>query len=176
MTDERIAQADLMRAISQLPRGSAVVVRHYSLALEERRALFDQVRQAARRRGCVVLLAGDALLAKRWGADGHHSRSRSRVMAGKRWLHSAPVHGHRELVEAVRKGADAVLISPMFATRSHPGAAPLGAVRFAALARQSLVPVIALGGVHPRHAALVRALDAAGFAAIDGLLPRSAPI
>ena len=176
MTDERIAPGVLMRAISRLPRGSAVVVRHYGLALEERRALFERVRRAARRRGCIVLLAGEALLAKRWGADGHHGRSRRPAMAGRRWLHSAPVHGHRELREAVRNGADVVLISPLFATRSHPGAAPLGAVRFAALARQSLVPVIALGGVHPRHAALVRALGAVGFAAIDGLMPRSAPI
>ena len=171
MTDERIAQADLLRAIARLPRGSAVVVRHYSLALEERRALFDQVRRAAQRRGCLVLLAGDPALAKRWGADGHHGRSRIRGMAGKRWLHSAPVHDHAELVAVVRNGADAVLISPLFATRSHPGASALGPARFAALAHCSPLPVIALGGVHPRHARFVRMLGAVGFAAIDGLAP-----
>ena len=170
MTDERIAQADLMRAIARLPRGSAVVVRHYSLALEERRALFNQVRQAARRRGCVVLLAGDAPLAKLWSADGYHGRARGRAMVGKSWLHSAPVHDDAELVAAIRNGADAVLISPLFTTRSHPGASALGPARFAALARRSPLPVIALGGVHPRHARLVRMLGAVGFAAIDGLV------
>lgn len=65
-----------------------------------------------------------------------------------------------------------MLVSPLFATRSHPGAKPLGSARFAALARLSPVPVIALGGVKPRHAGLIRRLGAAGFAAIDGLVPR----
>lgn len=175
MTDERITQADLMRGISRLPRGSAVVVRHYSLALEARRTLFDSVKKAARRRGCRVLLAGDPALAKHWGADGHHGRMGRPPMAGRRWLHSAPVHDHAQLMEAGHHGADAVLISPLFATRSHPGAPALGAARFATLARQSRVPVIALGGVHPRHGRLVRMLGAVGFAAIDGLVRPSRP-
>ena len=164
MTDERVSEADLLRAIARLPHGSAVVLRHYSLAEDARRALFAQVRRAARRRHARVLLAGDARLARAWGADGHHGRA-----PGGNGLHSAPVHDHRELVRAWRAGADVVLISPLFATRSHPGARPLGAFRFAALARQARVPVIALGGVRPRHAALVRRLGASGYAAIDGL-------
>jgi len=35
------------------------------------------------------------------------------------------------------------------------------------------MPVIALGGVRPRHARLIRRLGAAGYAAIDGLTARS---
>lgn len=166
MTDERVAEADLMRAIARLPRGSAVVFRHYSLAQADRHALFLRVRRAARRRHMLLLLAGEAALARRWGADGHHGRTGEG--AG---FHSAPVHDHRELVEAECAGADVLLISPLFATRSHPGARPLGACRFAALARRARVPVVALGGVHPRHAALVSKLGASGYAAIDGLIP-----
>ncbi len=163
MTDERVSEADLLRAIARLPRGSAVVLRHYSLAAAERHALLLRMMRAACRRH-VLLLAGDAELARDWGADGYHGRAR-----GKAGLHSAPVHNHRELVQAEHAGADVLLISPLFATRSHPGARMLGAFRFAALARQARVPVIALGGVKPRHAALVRRLGARGYAAIDGL-------
>jgi len=170
MTDERIAQAALLRAVARLPRGSAVVVRHYGLGEAARRALFEAVRRAGRRRGLMLLLAGDADQARAWGADGHHGRGRAR--RGRPWLHSAPVHDHRELVVAIRAGADVVLISPLFATRSHPGAPPLGPARFAALARRAGVPAIALGGVRRRHAALVRRLSARGLAAIDGLVAR----
>jgi thiamine-phosphate pyrophosphorylase len=168
MTDERIATPVLLRAIARLPRGAAIIVRHYSLTEDERRALFDLVRKAARPRGALMLLAGDAAMARAWGADGHHGRTAARFQA-ERWLHSAPVHDHRELLAAQRVGADVLLVSPLFATRSHPGAAFLGVSRFAALARAATVPVIALGGVRPRHAGLVRRLGAAGFAAIDGL-------
>jgi thiamine-phosphate pyrophosphorylase len=167
MTDERITQPALLRAIARLPRGSAIVLRHYSLGDLERRALFDRVRRAARPRGALLLLAGNPDLARAWGADGHHGRTPER--SGAAWLHSAPVHDGHELRDAIRAGADAVLLSPLFATRSHPGTRPLGLARFAALARLSPVPVIALGGVRPRHAALIRRLGAAGFAAIDGL-------
>jgi thiamine-phosphate pyrophosphorylase len=170
MTDERVAEADLLRAVTRLPRGSAVVFRHYSLAEVDRRALFGRVKRAALARDALVLLAGDPAQARSWGADGHHGRIGRSFCTQRAWLHSAPVHNHRELVEAERSGADVVLISPLFATRSHPGARPLGADRFAALVRQARVRVIALGGVWPRHAGLVRRLGASGFAAIDGLL------
>ncbi len=171
MTDERVADADLLRAIARLPRGSAVVLRHYSLPEAARRALFGRVKRAARPRHVRVLLAGEARQARAWGADGHHARSGT-GSSGKPWLHSAPVHNHRELRAAQRAGAGALLLSPLCATRSHPGARPLGAFRFAALARAARVPVIALGGVRPRHAALVRQLGASGYAAIDGLMMR----
>jgi len=171
MTDERVAEADLLRAIARMPRGSAVVVRHYGLAGPERRALFDRLRRAAHRRGLCILLAGEARQARDWGADGHHGRSPARSCRPG-WLHSAPVHDHRELVRAERAGATLVMISPLFATRSHPGARPLGPARFTALAGAARTPVIALGGVHLRHIGLVRRLGAAGIAAIDGLTRR----
>jgi thiamine-phosphate pyrophosphorylase len=59
-----------------------------------------------------------------------------------------------------------VLLSPVYPTRSHPGAATLGPVRFHLLAARSAVPVIALGGMN-RHRA--RHLPSRKWAAIQGL-------
>ncbi|MCW2386019.1 MULTISPECIES: thiamine phosphate synthase [unclassified Sphingobium] len=173
MSDERVATDDLLRAIARLPRQSALILRHYRLDPIARRALFNQVRRAAHKRHCRILLAGDADMARHWGADGHHGPTAG--PRDPRWLHSAPAHGHKEMRAAQRAGADVVLLSPLFRTRSHPGARPLGPARFAALARLATLPVIALGGVHPHHAALVRRLGAVGYAAIDGLTPRRGP-
>jgi thiamine-phosphate pyrophosphorylase len=64
--------------------------------------------------------------------------------------------------------ADAVVLSPVFATRSHPGATPLGPLRFRLLARRAGLPVIALGGMDARRA---RRIGATRWAAIDGLIP-----
>jgi thiamine-phosphate pyrophosphorylase len=79
------------------------------------------------------------------------------------------VHDRRELRHAERAGVDTVFLSPLFATRSHPGIKPLGAVRFAALARSTSVPVMALGGVAPRNQRQIAMLGATGFGAIDSL-------
>jgi thiamine-phosphate pyrophosphorylase len=62
-----------------------------------------------------------------------------------------------------------VFLSPLFPTRSHPGAGALGRIGFAALARQAKAPVIALGGVRAKHRHMLRGIGAAGWAAIDGL-------
>jgi thiamine-phosphate pyrophosphorylase len=84
-------------------------------------------------------------------------------------MHSAPAHDAREMRAAMRAGADLIFLSPLFPTRSHPGGAALGRRRFAALAGQVSIPVIALGGMHGGHARMLRDIGASGWAAIDGL-------
>lgn len=172
-TDERITTAALIGALERLPRGSGVLFRHYSLPNDERRHLFDRVRRIARRRRLRVFLAGTPERALRWGADGWHGRNRPKALSCSRLLHSAPVHDHRELAAARQLGADLLFLSPVFATRSHPGKAALGTMRFAALCRQAEVPVMALGGMNPHRARHVQQLGAAGWGAIDALIPPS---
>jgi len=166
MTDERQGEG-LWPALHDLPRGSGVIFRHHALAPDARRALFDRVRRVARARGLVLLLAGPPALARGWRADGFHGRRLG--TAYPELCHSAPAHDARELVEAQRSGADLVLLSPVHATRSHPGQKPLGRTRFGLLARQSRLPVIALGGMTAPRARTIEALGSQGWAGIDGL-------
>jgi len=148
--------AVLEQALARLPRGSGLVFRHYHLPLAERRARFAKVRRLCRTHGHTAVLAGDA----RWPADGHYGRR----VPGRPYL--ATVHSAREIARANLADAAAVLLSPVFSTRSHPGGATLGPVRFRLLARLSAVPVIALGGMDARRA---RRLRWPCWAAIDGL-------
>lgn len=159
MTDER--QGDgLLPAVERLPaRRAGIVFRHYTLPTAERRALFDRVKAVARRRGLTLLLAGPAVQARIWGADGSHGRGRG---GG---LRTAPAHDLREIRAAERAGAAALFLSPVFPTRSHPGAPALGPERFALLARRTTLPVIALGGLDPERFERLR--GAYGWAAID---------
>jgi thiamine-phosphate pyrophosphorylase len=165
MTDERVGDA-LWPALARLPRGAGVIFRHYATQPAERRRLFDAVRRIARRRGLVLLLAGPPRQAAAWRADGAHGRSPHRRTA-RPLLRTAPVHDARERGRAV---ADAILVSPVFATRSHRGARGIGPLRFAGLARLSRRPVIALGGMTPHRFGRLRALGAYGYAAIDAWL------
>lgn len=162
LTDERVGAA-LWHALERLPRGSGVIFRHY--ATPGRRALFEVVRGIARRRGLVLVLAGAPKLAAAWRADGAHSRS-PHIRTTRPLLRTAPAHDGREL-RAAR--AHAVLLSPVFATRSHPGARALGPLRFAALARRAPVSVIALGGVNAQRHRRLMQLGAYGWAGIDAL-------
>lgn len=145
--------AGLECAVARLPHGSALVFRHYHLPRAERAARLRVLARACRVRGVALVLAGEGYGAARALRRGAH-------------LRLATAHGLREIGDAVRARADAVLLSPVFPTRSHPGGAVLGPVRFLLLARQCPLPVIALGGMTARRA---RALPVHGWAAIDGL-------
>jgi thiamine-phosphate pyrophosphorylase len=164
MTDER--QGDgLLAALARLPNGAGIVFRHYCLAGSERRRLFLKVRSIARRRRLLLILGGPPRLAAAWGADGSHGPGAHRP--SPRLLRSAPVHGLAELKEAERAGADFVFLSPVFPTRSHPGADALGPIRFGLLAGRARLPVIALGGMDPKLAQRLEGFNIYGWAGID---------
>ena len=126
------------------------------------------MRAVARRRGLLLLLAGNARTARAWGADGWHGRRGASAHVRQDMLHSAPVHDVTEMRAAERNGADVLLLSPVFPTRSHRGARALGRVRFALLVRQARRPVIALGGMDAQRWQEMRGTGATGWAAIDG--------
>ena len=88
-----------------------------------------------------------------------------------RLLITAAAHGSRALRAAARAGVDAAVLSPVFATASHPDARPLGPLRFRRLADQCGVPVYALGGVTAATAKALKNSGAVGIAAISGLAP-----
>lgn len=163
MTDERMGE-DLWAALARLPRGSGVVFRHYALPANERRALFAKVARVAARRRLVLVRAGAP--AGR-GEAGVHANARS-VRPG---LYTAPAHSRIEAIRAIRSGAEALFVSPVFTTRSHPGARALGRARFGLLIRGLDISVIALGGMNAQRARSLRAFGIHGWAAIDAWLP-----
>jgi thiamine-phosphate pyrophosphorylase len=160
--------AGLEKALAALPRGSGLIYRHYHLEGPKRLARFRALRRVAKAKakGHMVVLADSALTAQRWGADGIYGAPRALWPRRAGLLHLATAHDLAELGLAARLGADAALLSPVFATASHPGGGTLGAVRFRLLARQARLPVIALGGMNGKRA---RALGWPRWAAIDGL-------
>ena len=157
--------AALERALMRLPRGIGFIFRHYHLPQPERQARFAALARVARGRGHLVILAGTGREARRAGADGAYGAP-ARLAGGGAGFRLVTAHCLREIAYAKRAGADAVLLSPVWPTRSHPGGKSLGALRFLLLARQAGLPVIALGGMtRPR----ARALGFPRWAAIDGL-------
>ncbi|WP_245942096.1 thiamine phosphate synthase [Sphingomonas gilva] len=163
MTDERMGEG-LWDALARLPRGAGVVFRHYATPPAERRALFERIRRIARRRRLTLLVTGDALP----GADGIHGRTARRSHG----LLSRPVHSRIEAIAAARAGADLIFVSPVFPTRSHPGARTLGPVRLGLMLRGIEIPAVALGGMDARGFRRLGSLRLHGWAAIDAWMPK----
>ena len=165
MTDPRLGER-LLSAVRRLPAGSGVIFRHYDLEPKARRTLFRQVARICRQRGHLLFLAGSEGLARHWHADGFHGRQGKRRQSG--FLHSAGIHNARELAEAKRCGADILFISPLYETRSHPGARALGVTAFRRLALlRGDAAIVALGGMSAARARMQDKRVMHGWAAID---------
>ena len=165
LSDERNADV-LESALRSFRQPIGFVYRHYHLPPERRLAEFRRLARIAWRGGHTVILSDSALTAREWGADGIYGAPLALYPRRIELLRIATAHDMREIAQANRVGADAVMLSPVFPTRSHPGAATLGPARFRALASHARMPVIALGGMTGMRA---RQLRWPRWAAIDGL-------
>lgn len=161
---------DPVAAASRLPSGSGLVYRHFGAA--DRHQVARALADACARREIALIIAADAVLACEVEADGIHWPE-ARLTDAKAWrgyfrFQTASAHSVRALNRARRAGMDAALVSTVFASNSPSASAPLGVSRFRNLARQSELPIYALGGVRADNAA--RISDVGGVAAIEGLL------
>ena len=169
LTDgERTPYAEL--TIRALPAGAAVILRDYDAP--NRAALARRLIAIARPRGVVVLIGADITLAREVGADGVHLPRWAPPPNGNSGLIiTCAAHNARELERAAAIGAKAALLSPAFATESHPGASALAAKKFKALAAAAPVSVLALGGVDETNARKLKGPHVAGLAAIGAFKP-----
>lgn len=150
-----------------LPRGAAVVYRHFGAA--DRVAVARQLRAI---RGLILLIGADWRLAASVRADGVHLPERLGALAPRlkhlrpSWLVSVATHDRPPRIGPAC-AADAFVLSPVFPSRSPSAGRPLGAARARRLARDAIRPVIALGGITRRDLAVLRASGFAGVAGID---------
>jgi thiamine-phosphate pyrophosphorylase len=155
----------------RLPRGAAIVYRAFGAAgAAERGARLSAI---ARQRGLTLLIGADAALAARLGADGVHLPERLAHEARRlkaqnpRWTITAAAHSALAARRALAGGADAVVVSAIFPSRSASAGAPMGAIRLAILVRRAGGPVYALGGVDNKKARLLKDTGLVGLAAVD---------
>ncbi len=177
LVTDQVRLPDPLAAMARLPPGSGVLLRHYDSP--DRFALARSVAALARRRRLILLVAGDWRLAARLGAQGLHlpeGLARHGLLSPalgwrrrRRILLTAASHSTMALGRAAWLKADAALLSPAFATRSHVGQPPIGAVRFGLWARRAKLPVLALGGISEQTAKQLPKGAASGLAAISGL-------
>jgi thiamine-phosphate pyrophosphorylase len=129
-------------AVRKLPRGSGVLLLRHELPQRERRKLLALLRPIATARRLRVI--------------DEEGRSAARV------------HNARELRLALTARVPLILLSPIFATRSHAEWKPLPRMRAAALARLTKRRAFALGGMNRQRFRAIQKLGFIGWAGIDG--------
>ncbi len=110
----------------------------------------QQVVARCHEHGARALVNADVALAEAIGADGVHLPATRLLTTDVRpdlpWC-AASCHDRREIEKAERLGLDFIVLGPVKTTASHPDAPALGWQRFRSLAKDTSIPVFALGGL-----------------------------
>lgn len=126
-----------------------------------------QARRLADKSPLPVVVSGRVDIALALGVGVHLPERDLPVSAARRLLPDGligcSVHNQEGALAAARGGADYVVLGPVFPTPTHPGAPALGPERFRDIAAHVPIPVLAIGGMDYRRAAL---LGGSGYAAI----------
>ncbi len=170
---------DPLPAAARLPSGSGIILRHYHDP--GRPALARALSSLARRRGLRLFIADGVDLARSVHATGIHlpeHRVHALVRGGQTaprpngGLVTAAAHSPAAIRLAARAGADAVIVSPVFATASHPGSRPIGTAQFRRWVRTASLPVIAMGGLDAEALSFLEGCRLHGVAALGALAGR----
>ena len=162
---------DICTAAKSLPRGSAVIYRHFGAG--DRGAVAKTLRQICFARDLQLLIGQDEDLARGCGADGLHLPERDLARGAalrarySDWLLTGAAHGPASLAKTA--GLDAAILSPVFESQSASAGAPLGLEVFTKMVRAAPVPVFALGGINSRNAQQLLGTGAAGIAGVSGI-------
>jgi thiamine-phosphate pyrophosphorylase len=168
---------DPVAAIKRLPKGAGVIFRYYQAP--NRKEIARALAPLCRKLQIKFLIAEDWRLATEINADGVHLpehalrswRGGGNKRNGKRFLITSAAHSQSSLWDAGRAGVDAVLVSPVFPTVSHPNKMPLGITQFSNMCRISPVPVYALGGVTQNNLTRLKNSGCVGVAGIGLFYP-----
>ncbi|MBK6704150.1 MAG: thiamine phosphate synthase [Caulobacteraceae bacterium] len=161
---------DPVAVVRGLPRGTAVVYRHFGA--DDRVRVARRLAALCRSRGLVLLIGADAYLAKACGADGVHwpERLMPSERGGAFRIVMAAAHDAKAVARANATGLDACVLSPIFPSASASAQSELGLFSASQIARESAIPVIALGGVTAANASRLSGRGFAGVAAVDAFL------
>lgn len=154
----------------------AVQFREPDLSDSEARPLIEALRQETAAHSALLFVNGRPQLARAVGADGLHLGENTTTPPGSVWQGrlSVAAHDRQGLDRAARLGASFALLSPLFATRTHPDMPSLGPQGFRRLASTSTIPVVALGGIHCGNARDAFAVGARGIACIEAIIGTNA--
>ena len=152
-------------------RPPLVQIREKTLSDQERSDFAREVVALAHSYGGHVLINGSLEDALAVGADGVHLTSAALLACEKRPdmpLVFASCHTPGEMLKATSLGLDAVVVSPVKKTLTHPGQTPLGWATLADWLTGYSIPVYALGGMKASDVLEAQALGAQGVAMMRG--------
>lgn len=177
MTDQD-AQPMPENIIAKMPKGAMVIFRDYQH--QNRTDLGKALCYICKARGVKFIVAGDLTLCLMLGADGIHlpeymvGETKNIRADHKDLLITTAAHGEQAVSRAQSCGVDAILLAPIFPTKSHMRTignpkSCLGRDKLKYICGKYKIAIYALGGITQINAAELMDTGITGIATIRGL-------
>jgi len=162
-------------AIENLPKNSAVIFREYDLPAQEREKLAQEIIAICRKNNHKILIGKNFELARKLKADGVHFSDNDRLSLQilnrrnlpQKFILSVACHNFLSVLKFRKLKVDAVFISPIFATKSHPEAKLIGLQALSRIILKAKHPIYALGGINSQNINSLQKLGAKGIGGIE---------
>ncbi|MEE2705349.1 MAG: thiamine phosphate synthase [Pseudomonadota bacterium] len=136
-----------------IPINWGILIRNYQAP--NRKELICSAAKICKQRGIFFIIANDLKLALSLKASGLHLSEYhfSRNILSTIFIHSSKLqittsaHTFHKITQSNLYKFDAIFLSPIFKTQSHPTQSGLGIHRFIALSKKTSVNTLALGGI-----------------------------
>jgi 8-oxo-dGTP diphosphatase len=162
------------------PHRAFVQIREKQMSAAQINRVIEEAKRRLEPLGAIVLLNSDCKTSNMRFDDIHLTSAtlrarhatqpiaqRGDALNRNHWL-TAACHNSSELAQAVAAQCDAVTLSPVLATQTHPDAVPLGWAAFQQIIDTLSIPAFALGGQSEQSRSLAYAHGAHGVAMMRG--------
>jgi thiamine-phosphate diphosphorylase len=179
VTDDRVLSREDWAEVSALvlDAGAGRLALHVRGPGLSGRTIFERTEAliGSASRGATILVNDRVDVALSLRVDGVQLRETSlavrdarRLLGPMRWI-GASVHDAQRAKGADDEGADYLVVGTLFATPSHPERAGGGVELLAEVLATCELPLVAIGGVTPERARLLRDAGAYGVAVLGGV-------
>ena len=170
--DESFDRKKLLKL--KIPKKSAFLLRSYET--KKRRKIAKQLLKFCKMKKMKLLIGSDVKLAEDINAHGIHLPEYmirnnkinwiniKNVKSNKKWIITTAAHNVHALKKAEELNIDAVLLSPVFPSKSHPNSKNLGLNKFSKIVKKTKLPIYALGGINIKNIKSLIETDIIGYA------------
>ena len=164
----------------KIPKESAFLLRSYKA--KERKKIAKQLLKFCKVKKLKLLIASDIKLAEEINANGVHFpeymiKKRNKInwviikniKSKKNWIITTAAHNLQTLKKVENFDIDAVLLSPVFPSKSHPNSKNLGINKFVKIIKKTKLPIYALGGINIKNVKSLVETDIIGYAFQRGI-------
>ncbi len=158
----------------KIPKKSAFLLRSYET--KKRKKIAKQLLKFCKMKKIKLLIGSDIKLAEDINAHGIHFPEYmikkkkinwiriKNAKPNKKWIITTAAHNVQALKKAEDLNIDAVLLSPVFPSKSHPNSKSLGLNKFSKIVKKTKLPIYALGGINIKNVKSLIETDIIGYA------------